>query len=85
MEITDGAKTRVVHVNRLRYHVQPEASPLMNTSYKEDWQPPNHFLVEGTPPVLAEHTPPEEPGVDVPEEPDIPVLEQVRPSEGFAA
>ena len=87
VEITDGARTRVVHVNRLRYRVQPEASPSRNTSLKEDWQPPqtDHFLVEGTPPVLVEHTPPEDPGVEVPEEPDLPALEQVRPGEGFAA
>ena len=98
MEITDGARTRVVHVNRLRYRVQPEASPLMNTSHKQDWRPSqtDHLLVEGTPPVLVEHdAPPEDPGVEVPEEPntmpgclaerDLPALEQVRPGEGFAA
>ena len=76
-------------MNRLRYRVQPEASPLRNTSHKEDWQPPQtdliHFLVKWTPSVLVEHTPPEDPGVEVPEEPDLPALEQVRPGEGFAA
>ena len=97
VEITDGARTRVVHVNRLRYRVQPEASTLMNTNHKQDWQPPqtDHLLVEGTPPVLVEHAPPEDPGVEVSEEPntmpgclaepDLPALEQVRPGEGFAA
>eukprot|EP00731_Ephydatia_muelleri_P025315 Em0017g398a len=98
VEITDGARTRrVFHVNRLRYRVQPEASPMMNTSHKQDWRPPqtDHLLVEGTPPVLSEHAPPEDPGVEVPEEPntmprrlaepDLPALEQVGPAEGFAA
>eukprot|EP00731_Ephydatia_muelleri_P033383 Em0028g58a len=97
VEITDGARTRVVHVNRLRYRVQPEASPLMNTSHKQDWQPPqtDHLLVEETPSVLVEHAPPEDPGVEVSEEPntmpgclaepDLPALEQVRPGESFAA
>ncbi|KAL5494245.1 hypothetical protein EMCRGX_G015536 [Ephydatia muelleri] len=81
----------------LRDFVEPEASPLMNTSHKQDWQPPqtDHLLVEGTPPVLVEHAPPEDPGVEVSEEPntmpgclaepDLPALEQVRPREGFAA
>ena len=70
----------IVHVNRLRYRVQPEASPSMNTSHKEDWQLPqtDHFLLEGTLPVLVEHPPPEDPGVEVPEEPDLPALEHVR-------
>ena len=72
VKITNGARTRVVHVNRLRYRVQPEASPLMNTSHKQDWRLPqtDHLLVEGTPPVLGEHAPPEHPGVEVPEEPN---------------
>ena len=39
VEIIDGARTRVVHVNRLRYHVQPEASPVKKTSHKQDWKP----------------------------------------------
>ena len=63
VEITDSVRTRLVHV---RYRVQPpEASPLMNTSHKQDWRPPqiDHLLVERTPPVLVEHAPPEDPGV----------------------
>ena len=33
VEITDGAGTRVVYVDRLRYRVQPEASPVKKTSH----------------------------------------------------
>ena len=59
-------------MNRLKYRVQPEASPVKKTSYKQDGQPPqtDHLLVKGHPPVLVEHAPPEDPGVEVPEEPN---------------
>jgi len=67
MEITDGTRTKVVHVNRLHQRVQPHATEKIegNTVHptSNDWAPPqvDHYIVPmsppAPPPVLAPRYP----------------------------
>ena len=61
MEITDGQRTRVVHVNRLRHRVQPTVTVAPNgADSSQGWHPPqvDHVVL---PPVQPPLPPPPQP------------------------
>ena len=61
MEIMDGKKSRVVHINRLHHRVQPDtaATPEVATGNRETWYPPQveHFIVDIPTPVVTPQPP----------------------------
>ena len=61
MEIMDGKRSRMVHMNRLHHRVQPDtaATPEVATGNRETWYPPQveHFIV-GIPTPMVTPQPP---------------------------
>ena len=61
MEIMDGKRSRVVHINRLHHRVQPDtaATPEVATGNRETWYPPQveHFIVDIPTPVVTPQPP----------------------------
>ena len=57
MEIMDGKRSRVVHINRLHHRVQPDiaATPEVATGNRETWYPPQveHFIVDIPTPTVS--------------------------------
>ena len=61
MEIMDGKRSRVVHINRLHHRVQPDtaATPEVATGNRETWYPPQveHFIVDIPKPMVTPQPP----------------------------
>ncbi|KAL5515869.1 hypothetical protein EMCRGX_G001110 [Ephydatia muelleri] len=61
MEIMDGKRSRMVHINRLHHHVQPgtAATPEVATGSRETWYPPQveHFIVDIPTPMVTPQPP----------------------------
>eukprot|EP00731_Ephydatia_muelleri_P034213 Em0051g5a len=77
MEVSDGTRNRVVHVNRLRHHIQmAEGEEVGSTDRtQEEWVPPQieHITVEGTPPQGPE---PDLENNDQPVQPEEPIQQR---------
>ena len=74
MEVSDGTRNRVVHVNRLRHRIQmAEGEEVGSTDRTQgEWVPPQieHITVEGTPPQGPE---PDLENNDQPVQPEEPI------------
>ena len=74
MEVSDGTRNRVVHVNRLRHRIQmAEGEEVGSTDRTQgEWVPPliEHITVEGTPPQCPE---PDLENNDQPVQPEEPI------------